>query len=149
MEFLISKILSECTVQRSWMEVLISKILNFQSSNHKTCSLQNINSFSLDGQITLDKLTMNQQNIYWRVGGYNFKGYCISFSDDQFCLSKQCGPWLNAILCGISFGDFPVCKSTHLWVPSPETFKESSCTWNKYHECSYKNTSMKSKFLPC
>ena len=30
--------------------------------------------------------------------------YCISFSEDWFCLGKQCRPWWNATICGISSG---------------------------------------------
>ena len=33
--------------------------------------------------------------IHWGVTCYNFQKYCSYFSEDWFCLSKQCRPWWN------------------------------------------------------
>ena len=39
------------------------------------------------------------------VTGYTFqKKVVFSFSEDRLCLSKQCRPWWNAAICGISSG---------------------------------------------
>ena len=37
--------------------------------------------------------------IYQGATGYSFKKYCIFFSKDQFCHSKQCRPWQNDPFC--------------------------------------------------
>ena len=60
----------------------------------------------------------------------NFKKEHISFSEDWFCLSKQCRPWSNAALCCISsrsslFAKVPYKCFFRFWVK--EGFRNSKC----------------------
>ena len=50
-----------------------------------------------------DKLGM-VHCIYWGVTGYNFLIKMHFFCWRLFCHSKQCRPWWNAALCGVSSG---------------------------------------------
>ena len=45
--------------------------------------------------------------------GIIFKFNCMSFSEDCFCISKQCIPRRNAALCGISSGA-PLFAKVHI-----------------------------------